>query len=82
MAEALEGLQLRVFRSLEREWDRDTVDAIRVELTRGPVADAQQIQSALSQLQDLGYVEEREPGHWAITANGLAVKSTLLGVRS
>jgi hypothetical protein len=82
MTEPLDGLQLRVFRSLEREWDRDTVEAIRVELTRGPAAGSEQIEQALSQLEALGYVEEREPGRWAITPNGLAVKGSLTGVRT
>jgi len=35
MAERLQGVEYRVFRSLLREWDRDSVEAIRVELTPG-----------------------------------------------
>ncbi|MEA2512680.1 MAG: hypothetical protein QOJ59_2167 [Thermomicrobiales bacterium] len=79
MAKRLEGVGFRVFRSLQREWDRDTVEDIRVELTRGTVVSYEEVEDALRRLADQRYVEEFSPGHWRISANGLALRQTLLG---
>lgn len=68
-----------MFRSLLHEWDRDTVEAIRVELTRGNEVPASQIESDLQSLKANGYVDEYEPGQWKVTAQGRAVEATLLG---
>jgi Mn-dependent DtxR family transcriptional regulator len=79
MAERLQGVEYRVFRSLLREWDRDSVEAIRVELTRGEEVPTPEIEEALRTLAEKGYVEEFEPGHWRVTDRGRAVERSLLG---
>jgi hypothetical protein len=78
MAERLEGVEYRVFRSLLQEWDRDTVEEIRVELTRGVEVPIAQIEEALRTLESKGYVES-EADHWKITPQGQAVRRSLLG---
>jgi hypothetical protein len=79
MADRLEGVGFRVFRSLHQEWDLDTVEDIRIQLTRGPLVPFEQIEAALARLAERRYVEEFKPGHWKITNQGLAVKRSLLG---
>jgi Mn-dependent DtxR family transcriptional regulator len=79
MAERLQGVEYRVFRSLLREWDRDSVEAIRVELTQGEEVPTPEIEKALRTLAEKGYVEEFEPDHWRVTDRGRAVERSLLG---
>lgn len=79
MATRLQGVEYRVFRSLLREWDRDTGEAIRVELTRGEEVPAEEIEDALRTLEQKNHVEEFEPGRWRVTAQGRAVERSLLG---
>jgi hypothetical protein len=79
MADRLEGIEFRVFRSLGREADQDTVEQIRVELTHAEVAASDEIQDALTRLSEHGYVEEYKPGRWRITPQGFAVQRSLLG---
>lgn len=81
MAEPLQGSELRVFRSLIEEWPWDTVEKIRVELTRGEELSSEQVEAALQRLRQKGYVEEFEAGRWQVTAKGHAVRRTLLGER-
>ena len=80
MAEALEGNERRVFFSLYRDHDRDTPDAIRIELTRSPpYLDEDEVVEILEALRDRGYVEEHSLGHWGLSSQGLAVRRSLLG---
>jgi hypothetical protein len=79
MAERLEGLELRVFRSLFEEYDLDSIEEIRVQLTRGALASATEIETALASLRERGYVEELRPGHWRVAPQGLGVRRSLLG---
>lgn len=72
----------RIFRSLATEWPHDTVDQIRVELTRGPEVASEEVEAALEGLQAAGLVEEFKPGHWRLTPNGHGKKPSLLGARS
>jgi hypothetical protein len=81
MAEPLQGAELRVFRSLVEEWPWDTVEKIRVELTRGEELSSEQVEAALEGLRQKGYVEEFEAGRWQVTVNGHGVRRTLLGER-
>src|SRR5688572_944885 len=80
MIEPLRDVRLRVFRSLVQEQDRDTVDAIAVELSRASVPH-HEIEAALKSLADSGYVETFGDGHWRATAQGLAIRESLLGTR-
>jgi hypothetical protein len=79
VADPLEGVDLRVFRSLFEEEDFDTLKKIRVHLTLGPIVATTEIEAALDRLVLRGYVEERKPGHWWITSQGHAVRRSLLG---
>lgn len=79
MAKPLEGAELRVFRSLIEEWPQDTVEKIRVEMTRGDELSSEEVEDALKTLRDKGYVEEFKPGRWQVTPNGHGVRRTLLG---
>src|SRR6476646_444752 len=79
MAEPLKGAELRVFRSLIEEWPWDTVEKIRVEMTRGDELGTADIEAALTSLREKGYVEEFEAGRWQVTPNGHGVRRTLLG---
>src|SRR3954462_1847479 len=81
MAEPLKGAELRVFRSLIEEWPWDTVEKIRVEMTRGEELTTEEIEAALTSLRENGYVEEFELGRWQVTPNGHGVRRTLLGER-
>ena len=81
MAEPLDGVELRVFRSLLQEWDRDTVEEIRVELTRGVPVPTAEVEAALQRLAQRGYAEEFSEGHWRVTPQARAVEATLLGKR-
>jgi hypothetical protein len=79
MAEPLKGSEFRVFRSLIEEWPWDTVEKIRVELTRGDELDTAEVEAALESLREKGYVEEFQPGRWQVTPNGHGVRRMLLG---
>lgn len=79
MATPLEGAEFRVFRSLYREWDRDSVEQLRVQMTRGVELSITEIEAALGELEGNGYVEEFEPGRWQLTPNGYGVRRSLLG---
>ena len=79
MAERLQGIDFRVFRSLATEWPYDTVEKIRVELTRGPEATAEEIEESLRCLEGKGWLEEFQPGRWKLTPNGHGSKRSLLG---
>lgn len=81
MTQILQGVDYRTFRSLLKEGDRDTVEDLRVEMTRGVPVSTEEIESALKRLSDATYVEEYESGRWRVAANGLGVKGTLLGER-
>jgi hypothetical protein len=74
----LEGVEFRVFRSLVREYDQDTVEHIYVQLSRDPV-DRADIEAALAALADRGFVEEFEEGRWKATSQGLHLEKRLLG---
>ena len=74
----LEGVEFRVFRSLVREWDRDTPKQIEVELSRNPV-DLEEVEAALERLEDAGWLEEYAPGRWRLSGNGEGCKRSLLG---
>jgi predicted transcriptional regulator len=79
MVDPLQGVELRVFRSLLEEEDFDTVEKIGVHLTLGRMVATSEIEVALASLATAGYVQERKPGHWQITSQGYAVKRSLLG---
>jgi hypothetical protein len=79
VAPQLEGAEFRVFRSLIEEWPWDTVEKIRVEMTLGEEMSVAQIEEALGNLREMGYVEEFEPGRWQVTPNGHGMRRTLLG---
>jgi hypothetical protein len=81
VADPLSGAEFRVFRSLIEEWPQDTVEKIRVEMTRGAELSAEEIGRALRGLADKGYVEEFEPCRWQVTPNGHGMRRTLLGER-
>jgi hypothetical protein len=82
MTDQLTGVEFRVFRSLLQESDRNTVEDVRIQLTRGPVVAAAEIEGALESLSAQGYVEEHEPGRWQISSRGHGRKKSLLGQRS
>jgi DNA-binding transcriptional ArsR family regulator len=81
VAEPLSGAEFRIFRSLIEEWPEDTVEKLRVEMTRGVELSPAEIERALRDLTEKGYVEEFEPGRWQVTASGHGRKRTLLGER-
>ena len=80
MAERLRGAAFRVFRSLLREWDLNTAEDIRVQLTCGPVASIEEIEAALEELTSVGYVEAFTPGRWRVTPQGQVLKRSRLGL--
>jgi predicted transcriptional regulator of viral defense system len=78
--EPLQGAEFRIFRSLVREWDRDSLRSLEIEMTRRvPYLSREEIAEVLAALEERGYVEEHEPGHWRLTPNGHGVKRSLLG---
>jgi hypothetical protein len=79
MIEPLRGTELRVFRSLVIEYDQNTVQEIWVQLSRTPVPH-EEIQEALDSLAAQGYVES-DGDRWKATAQGLAIRESLLGTR-
>jgi hypothetical protein len=60
------------------EWPKDSVEQIRIELTRSVELSTEEVEAALEVLLK-GYVEEFRPGHWKLTPNGHGVKRSLLG---
>jgi hypothetical protein len=81
MAEPLQGAEFRIFRSLVEEWPQDSVEQLRVEMTRGAELSSNEIQEVLESLREKGYVEEFKEGHWQVTPNGHGVRRSLLGER-
>jgi hypothetical protein len=79
MAEQLQGVEFRVFRSLLREPDMNTVHAIYVHLTHGPFVAEPEIEAALAALAERGYVSATESGEWEVSPQGHAVQRSLLG---
>ena len=79
MATPLQGAERRIFSSLLHEWPKDSVEEIRIELTRGVELFTDEIEAALEDLRLKGYVEEFQAGHWKLTPNGHGVKRSLLG---
>ncbi len=77
---ALQGNQRRVFNSLVREGDFDTVDEIWVMLTLGALVPHDEIERALAELQAVGLVEGKveKPRAWRATPHGLALAGRLL----
>jgi DNA-binding IclR family transcriptional regulator len=82
MAEPLQGIELRVFRSLLHRSDRHNLKAIRVELIGKPEPVASEVETALSRLVESGYLEEFEPGRWRLTRQGYSLRLALLGESS
>jgi len=78
MATPLEGAEFRVFRSLFHEWPFNSVEELRVELTRGVELSTAEVEAALSGLRRKGYVEEFKPGRWQLTSSGYGVHRSLL----
>jgi hypothetical protein len=79
MIEPLQGLEFRVFRSLAREQDRDSVEDIRIELTQGHPESAERVEATLETLAKRGLVEEHRPEHWRVTLQGHRTEKSLLG---
>jgi hypothetical protein len=79
MADALEGTELRVFRSLLYKRQCDTLVAIQTELTAKPEPPPNEIQDALGTLVAGGYLEEFEPGRWRLSRSGYGLRRSLLG---
>jgi len=79
MATPLQGAERRVFSSLLHEEQEDSVEKIRIELTRGAELFTEEVEAALEALRLKGYVEEFRPGRWKLTPNGHGVKRSLLG---
>jgi hypothetical protein len=79
MIEPLTGLEFRVFRSLAREYDRDTIEAIRVQLTQGQPASTEHVEDTLEELAKRALVEEYRPGNWRVTMQGHMNEKSLLG---
>jgi hypothetical protein len=73
------GAELRIFRSLLVEWDRDSINEIRVELTRGAAVSERRILHVLESLAQAGYVREQAPERWEVTSRGRSVSPSLLG---
>jgi hypothetical protein len=61
------------------EWPKDSVEEIRIELTRGVELSTDEVEAALEDLRLKGYVEEFQVGHWKLAPNGHGVKRSLLG---
>jgi hypothetical protein len=79
MAEQLQGVEFRVFRSLLREPDMNTVHGIYVHLTHGPVVAEPEMEVALAALAVRGYVSATESGEWEVSPQGHGVQRSLLG---
>jgi hypothetical protein len=79
MTEPLTGPEFRVFRSLTRDADRDTVADMHRRLTQGQPATTQQVEDQLDALAKRGLVEEYRPGCWRVTIQGRSDEKSLLG---
>jgi hypothetical protein len=75
----LDDAEARVLRSLIEEWPDDTIEAIRVGLTRGQELRYDEVESVLARLFARGYVEEFELGHWQATDVAKRIRPRLLG---
>lgn len=75
----LDDGERRVLRSLIDEWPYNTVDHLRIELTRDPELGHAEIERALDLLLARGYVEEFEVGHWQVTETARHIRHRLLG---
>lgn len=78
----LSGLEARVFHTLLHETPFNSVEAIRIELTRGQPQTYEDVSAALSALQVRGYVEEFEPGRWQASVTGRHMSRILLSAPS
>jgi hypothetical protein len=79
MAMQLQGAEFRIFRSLFHEWPYNSVEELRIEMTRGVELSTAEVETVLASLQGKGYVVEFEPGRWQLTPNGHGVRRSLLG---
>jgi hypothetical protein len=79
MAEKLEGAEFRVFRCLINESQFEKFEEICVELTHAPALVPGEVATALDRLEEKGYAEEFQAGHWRFTPNGYGVRRSLLG---
>lgn len=75
----LQGAEFRIFRSLFHEWPSNSVEEIRIELTRGVELSRAEIETTLENLRGKGYVEEFKPRCWQLSPNGHGVRRSLLG---
>jgi len=74
----LEDPEARVLRSLIEEWPYNTVEQIRVELTRGRSLSYAEIEAILDALRVQGHVEEFKPGHWRASDRARHIRRRLL----
>jgi hypothetical protein len=76
---SLDGLELRVFRSLVFKRQSNTLVTIRIELTDAPEPPVEEVGIALGSLVERGYLEEFRTGVWRLTAMGYERRFLLLG---
>jgi hypothetical protein len=74
----LEESEARALRSLIEEWPYDTVEQIRVELTKGRSLSYAEVYGILDALRVQGHVEEFEPGHWRASDQARRIRRRLL----
>lgn len=79
-ATQLDEAEARVLRWLITESIDDTVEDIRIRLTRGRELTYEEVEQVLERLWIRGYVEEFSPGRWEATNSALAIKNRLLGL--
>ena len=79
-ATQLDESEMRILRGLVTECIDDTVEDIRIRLTRGRELTYEGVEQVLERLWVRGYVEEFSPGRWETTNNALAIKNRLLGL--
>lgn len=70
--------EARVLRSLVEEWPYDTVEQVRVELTKGRHLSYEEVEDVLDALRTQGYVEEFESGHWRASDQARHMRRRLL----
>jgi hypothetical protein len=76
----LDESESRVLRGLLSECEDNTVEDIRIRLTRGTELPYEGVEQVLERLWIRGYVEEFSPGRWKATANALVIQDRLLGL--
>ena len=81
-ATSLDEAERRILHGLIEEWIDDTVDDLRIRLTRGRELTYGEVQQALERLGIRGYVEEFRPGHWRATDTARYIRRRLLGTES